>query len=391
MTKEPGDSAEPTGAGAGRRAAAADLQRYRANLAGEVDAAFIYRALAEREDDGPLAEVYRRLAESEERHAELWRERLRAAGEADDPRPSWRARLLAGLARRFGSELVLPFLADAEAAERGMYDRQPEASGTSLPADERSHARLLGRLARGRGLSGLAVARLEGRHRAIGGNTLRALVLGANDGLVSNLSLVMGVAGAALAGPAVLVAGVAGLLAGSLSMALGEWISVRSAREMHARQLEVERDELELFPDEEEVELALIYQAKGVPEADARLLAGHLMRDPEVALDTLAREELGIDPDEMGGSEWTAAFASFGAFASGALVPILPFLLNRGVPGVIGSAVLSAAALFGVGALITVLTGQPPLQAGLRQVTFGLVAAALTFAVGRLLGVTIGG
>ncbi len=390
MTEVPGGTAvEPPEAGGGP--SPADRRRYRANLAGEVDGAFIYRALAAREGSSAMAEVYRRLAESEERHATLWRDRLRAASAAGEPRPSWRARLLAGLARRFGPELILPFLADAEAAERGMYDHQPETAGTSLPADERSHARLLGRLAGGRGLPGLAVARVEGRHRAIGGNTLRALVLGANDGLVSNLSLVTGVAGATLAGSVVLIAGIAGLLAGSLSMALGEWISVRSSREMHARQLEVERDELELVPDEEEVELALIYQAKGVPEADARLLAGHLMRDREVALETLAREELGIDPDELGGSEWTAASASFGAFASGALLPILPFLIGSGLPAVIGSAVLSGAALFGLGALITVLTGQPALRTGLRQVAFGLAAAALTFAVGRMLGVSVAG
>ena len=351
----------------------------------------MYGALAAREGDRPLAAIYRRLAEAELRHAELWRSRLRAAGETSEPRPSWRARLLAALARRFGTDLVLPLLADAEAKDRGMYDDQPEAAGTTLRADERSHARLLGRLAEGRGLPGSTVARVEGRHRAIGGNALRALVLGANDGLVSNLSLVMGVAGAALGGATVLVAGTAGLLAGALSMALGEWISVRSAREMYARQLAVERDELRLAPEEEELELALIYQAKGVPEADARLLASHLMRDPEVALDTMAREELGIDPDELGGSEWTAAFASFFAFALGAAIPILPFVIGSDMAVVVVSAALSATALFGLGALITVLTGQPALRAGLRQAAIGLAAAAVTFVVGTLLGITVSG
>ena len=376
---------------AGPASSAADLARYRANLAGEVDGAFVYGALAALEGDRPLAAIYRRLAEAELRHAELWRSRLRVAGETSEPRPSWRARLLAGLARRFGTDLVLPLLADAEERDRGMYDDQPEAKGTTLRADERSHARLLGRLAKGRGLPGSIVARVEGRHRAIGGNALRALVLGANDGLVSNLSLVMGVAGAALGGATVLVTGTAGLLAGALSMALGEWISVRSAREMHARQLAVERDELRLVPEEEELELALIYQAKGVPEADARLLASHLMRDPEVALDTMAREELGIDPDELGGSEWTAAFASFFAFALGAAIPILPFVIGSGMAVVVVSAALSATALFGLGALITVLTGQPAVRAGSRQAAIGLTAAAVTFVAGTLLGITVGG
>ena len=207
---------------------AADLARWSANLQAEVDGASIYRAMAANSGDGRLAQLYGGMAEAEERHATLWRARLEAAGASALIRPSWRARMLALLARRFGAGLVAPMIAGQERAARTMYDDQPEADGTTLRADERSHARLLHTLTGG--ASGAMLARFEGRHRAIGGNALRAAVLGANDGLVSNFSLVMGVAGASSGGDPVLVAGLAGLLAGSLSMALGEWLSVQSAQ-----------------------------------------------------------------------------------------------------------------------------------------------------------------
>ena len=240
------------------------------------------------------------------------------------------------------------------------------------------------------GLAGPAIARLEGRHRALGGNALRAAVLGVNDGLVSNLSLVMGVAGAGGDGRAVIIAGAAGLLAGSLSMGLGEWLSVQSARELYAHQIEVEADELRQAPAEEEEELSLIYQAKGVPEEQAKAVAAKIIRgDPRAALDTLVREELAIDPEELGGSAGVAAFTSFAMFAAGAVVPVLPFVFGVGAAATAASAVLSGVALFVVGALITLVTGQPALRAGLRQLGFGAAAAAITFAVGTLLGVAI--
>lgn len=368
-----------------------DLRRYRRNLQGELDSAFLYRRLAELEDDGGLAEVYRRLAATEERHAELWRRKLEEAGDGAPLGVSRRARLLGWLAGRVGTGAVVPLLAAEERRDRFMYDHQPEAAGTSLPHDERSHARVLGALAGRRGLSGGAIARLEGRHSAVGGNALRAAVLGANDGLVSNLSLVMGVAGATAAGRPVLIAGLAGLLAGALSMALGEWLSVQSSRELYEEEIATEREEIAELPGEEEEELTLIYQAKGIPEAMARQLAAHIMSDPESALDTLAREELGVDPATLGGSAWAAAGASFLLFSLGALVPVLPFLATAGYPALWWSLGLSAGALFGVGAAITLVTGKSVLRSGLRQVGFGLAAAAVTYGLGALLGVTLAG
>jgi VIT1/CCC1 family predicted Fe2+/Mn2+ transporter len=366
-----------------------DLARWRANLQGEIDGAHLYRSMAANAGDERFATLYLRLAQTEERHAALWRDRLRAAGGPTDLRPTLRARILGLLARRFGASVVAPIVALEEREGRTMYDHQPEAAGTSLPADERSHARLLHTITGG--ASGALLARFEGRHRAIGGNALRAGVLGANDGLVSNFSLVMGVAGASGGGPPVLIAGIAGLLAGSLSMALGEWLSVQSARELYESQIATEAEELRVFPSEEEEELRLIYEAKGLPADEARRLAHRIVTgDPTVALDTMAREELGIDPAELGGSAWTAAITSFVLFATGAIVPVLPFLVASGTAAIVASAILAGLALFGLGAAITLLTGKDPLRSGLRQVGFGLVAAAITYGIGSLVGTAVG-
>jgi len=368
--------------------ATSDLERWRANLQGEIDGITIYRAMADGAGDERLADLYRRLADTEARHAELWRGRLRDAGAPVPTRASWRARILAWVARRGGAALVATTVAAQEETGRTMYDAQPEAAGTSLPADERSHARVLREVTRG--VEGGVLARFEGRHRAVGGNALRAAVLGANDGLVSNFSLVMGVAGADSSGNAILIAGFAGLLAGALSMALGEWLSVQSARELYTNQIAVEAAEIEEMPEEEEEELRLIYEAKGVGIEQARTIAHRLVSgDRDQLLDTLAREELGIDPDELGGSPWVAAGTSFILFATGALVPILPFLFVRGATAIALSAVLAGAALFLLGAGITVVTGKNAMVAGLRQLGFGLAAAAITFGIGTLLGAAI--
>ncbi|HEX6998206.1 MAG TPA: VIT1/CCC1 transporter family protein [Gammaproteobacteria bacterium] len=365
-----------------------DVDRWRVNLRAEVDGELVYRAMASNAGDDKLADLYRRMANAEGRHADLWREKLGGRGSRSSMSPSRRARTLAFIARRFGAGLVAPIVASQERASQTMYDDQPEAAGTTLAEDERSHARILHGITGG--ASGTMLARFEGRHRALDGNALRAAVLGANDGLVSNFSLVMGVAGASSSGDAVVIAGVAGLLAGSLSMALGEWLSVQSARELYANQIAIEREELAAFPEEEEEELRLIYEGKGFDPEDARRLAHRILRgDPELALDTMAREELGIDPNELGGSSWTAAITSFVLFALGAIVPLAPFLVGTGSGAILASALLSGAALFLLGAAITIMTGRHPLVAGLRQLGFGLAAAAITYAIGTLLGTTV--
>jgi VIT1/CCC1 family predicted Fe2+/Mn2+ transporter len=295
------------------------------------------------------------------------------------------------LARRFGPELVLPSMQRMEQGGSSSYTRQPEAEG--MAADESSHARILNQLSKSGkgGMAGSSLAMLEGRHRAAGGNALRAAVLGANDGLVSNLSLVMGVAGAALASRQILITGLAGLLAGACSMALGEWLSVQSSRELYSNQIEIERVEIEDAPEEEAEELALIYESRGLDRETARTMAHQIMSNPESALDTLAREELGVDPDELGGSAWVAAGTSFLLFSIGAIIPVIAFMFLSGSTAVVVSILLSTVGLFLVGAATSLFTGRGVMFSGMRMVIFGLLAAAVTFGIGRLIGVSLAG
>lgn len=368
-------------------------QRYRDNLQGEVDSASLYRTLADVEADEKLANVYRRLAVVEEAHAEYWRTQLARLG-ARIPRvsPGFRTRALGWLARRFGPAFVLPTINTLEQSDSGSYDRQPEAVKGGLPAEERSHARILEAIAGPtNGLEGSSIARIEGRHRAMGGNALRAAVLGANDGLVSNMSLVMGVAGADANPRMILITGLAGLVAGACSMALGEWLSVNSSRELYEKQIATEKMELEEVPEEEKEELILIYQAKGLDEKEARALAERLLANKETALDTLAREELGIDPKELGGSAWTAAGTSFLLFSAGAIFPVLPYFRYEGMEALILSLAASAFALGGIGAGTSLFTGRSVFFSATRQILIGFTAAAVTYGAGRIVGVSISG
>jgi VIT1/CCC1 family predicted Fe2+/Mn2+ transporter len=368
------------------------VERYIANLEDERNSAALYQTLAELEPNPKLAEFYHRLAAIETKHADAWAVRLQEAGQTPPPeRLTWRTRTLLWLARRFGIQTVLPTLATLEEIGSHGYDDQPEAA--ALAPVEQSHARLLRQVSQrtGGGIQGGVLAQMEGRHRSAGGNALRAAVLGANDGLVSNLSLVMGVAGAELSASAILVTGFAGLLAGAISMALGEWISVQSSRELYQRQLQTEEKEIRLAPEEETEELALIYEARGLDQATAREVAARIMAHQSTALETLAREELGIDPKELGGSAWEAAITSFLTFAVGAIIPVLPYLFLSGMAAVIVSSLFSAVGLFVIGAAITLFTGRPVFGSGMRQVAFGLAAAAITYGIGRLIGVNVAG
>ncbi len=368
-----------------------DIERFRANRQDEVDSAAQYHAMAASEPDPDVAKIYRELAAVEEKHAAFWEEQLRKAGVDPGPRkPSWRARVLAWTSRRFGARSVLPTIAQREMQSRDEYADQHETAHTRMPAQERSHARVLASLEkRRRGAPGSELARIEGRHRNVGGNALRAAVLGANDGLCSNLSLVMGIAGATTQSNVILVTGSAGLIAGACSMALGEWISVTSAKELAERELRTEAAELASAPEEEREELELIYQAKGIAKDEAKQMSEAVIADQGAALDVLAREELGLDPEDLGGNPWTAAGTSFVLFAIGAIIPLAAFLFSSGITAIVISAAMSALALFGIGAAITIFTGRPALTSGLRQLVLGLAAAGLTFGVGHLLGVAV--
>jgi len=357
----------------------------------EKEASYLYGVLGELETQPKLAELYRRLSATEARHAQFWQDKLAADGKPPKPyHPSLRVRTIVWMARRFGADAILPILDSAENRSVGSY----ETTNADMAAEERSHATLLGQMlkvSQGAGLPGPAVARLEGRHRSAGGNALRAAVLGASDGLVSNFNLVMGVDGANLVTSQILLTGGAGLLAGAISMALGEWISVQSSRELYERQIAIEKAEILAVPEEEIEELVLIYEARGLDPQTALAVAQGIMKNPDTAIDTLSREELGIDPDDLGGSALTAALTSFVLFSVGAIIPIIPYLFLDGWIATACSAVASALGLFGTGVLISFFTGQPMLRNGLRQTLFGLAAAAATYLIGKAVGVSLMG
>lgn len=367
-----------------------NIQRYLENRKDERNSALLYEAIANLEKDQKLSEVYNRMAATEIRHATRWESYITDAGvELPVFKPSWRTRILIWLANHIGYQTVLPTIIGMEKDGSNKYRNQPEA--TDLVSQEAAHSKLLQQLSKtgSGGMEGGMIARLEGRHRNAGGNALRAAVLGASDGLLSNFNLIMGVAGAAVDNQILLLTGFAGLLAGAISMALGEWVSVQSSRELYNKQIETERFEIDTAPEEETEELVLIYQARGLDEATARMFATKIMSNPTTALDTLVRDELGIDPDELGGSAWEAALTSFLLFAVGAILPIIPFFFLQGWTGIVVSALLSAIGLFSLGAAITLFTGRSVFISGIRQVIIGLAAAATTFLVGYLIGVSI--
>ena len=369
-------------------AAALDVARYRKNYLVEMDGITLYRALAAAEKDPRRAEIFEKMARAEERHAQRWQRLIQSAGETVPIyRRSARVRLLGFVARHFGTRKVLPIISALEARDEAGYLMQPEAAG--LPAQERAHSRALREMSDAAPAPDAIMGR-EAWHRMSRAGSLRAAVFGVNDGLVSNFSLVMGFAGADATAEYILLAGVAGLLAGSFSMAAGEYVSMRAQRELFEQQIVMEKQELEMSPKEEEEELALIYQAKGIPEDEARVMARRIIENPSTAIDTLAREELGLDPSELG-SPWVAAITSFIAFVMGASVPVLPYLLTSGRVAWINSASLSCVALFGVGALISVFTARGAFMSGMRMLIIGLSASGITYFVGWLLGVSMAG
>jgi vacuolar iron transporter family protein len=327
---------------------------------------WLYRRLAQSEADGRLRDLFLSLADAAERQAGL----ALAALATPPPawRPTFRVRLVAALARRIGVARARPMLVALRL--RGM-------SAVTLARAPPSHP------------MPTSATDVGARHRSLAGGNLRAAVFGVSDGLVSNTSLILAVAGAGAPASQVLLAGIAGLLAGAFSMGAGEYISMRSQRELFERQMAEERAELERFPAEEAEELALIYAARGVPLEQARAMTATLVMDPEKALDTLAREELGLNPDELG-SPWGAAASSFLAFASGALLPLLPFLFGSGRPSLGFPLGLSAVGLFGVGAALSLFSGRNAVLSGLRLLFIGALAGGTTFLIGRLLGVSLG-
>jgi vacuolar iron transporter family protein len=363
-------------------------RQFREHWADEMDGAALYRALAERAQ-GEQREIFLELASAEERHARHWARKLVELGEpeprAADHRQSFKTRLIGWLARRFGPRALLPIVERAEITDAGHYDNVPDAT-LAMATDERIHARVLAGLTPSNAKTG--ILRGERWHRGDSSGALRAAVFGVNDGLVSNLSLVMGVTGGEAGHSLILLAGLAGLLAGAFSMGAGEFISVTSQRELFQREIALESEEIAAMPDEEANELALIYRAKGIERQEAEAMAARIMRNHDTALDTMAREELGLNPEELG-SPLRVAVSSSTSFATGAVVPVIPWLLAAGTAAFVASIIVSALALFLVGAGISLLTGRSAFRSGLRQLLVGGAAAAATFGIGRLIGVSV--
>src|SRR5487761_1071846 len=332
----------------------------------EKESAWLYRQGAAAEPDPHKQRLFSQLATAAEEQAVKWEVSAQNATRAPGRvfAPSLRARVVARLLRLLGPRAVRSVLAAMKLRGLSIYTA-PVAGGHAMPTT----------------LSEVGV-----RHRGGLGGNLRATVFGVNDGLVSNASLVLGVAGAAAPSSFVLVSGVAGLLAGALSMAAGEYVSVRSQREMYEYQIALEREEIAEYPEEEAEELALIYEARGVTLAQAREVSRALLARPEQALDVLSREELGLNPDDLG-SPWGASTASFLAFAAGAAVPLIPFLVDMtGLRALAAAAVLTGVALFAVGLALSLFTGRQALRGALRMVLIGGGAGAVAFGVGRALG-----
>jgi VIT1/CCC1 family predicted Fe2+/Mn2+ transporter/rubrerythrin len=383
------------------------------NLKLERDAIVLYDALAGIEKDPRRAEAFKRIASNERRHADIWAKKLTELG-ATVPAPGGprlRVRFIILAARVMGTAAVADLVKALEGDEEAAYEGQGASPDiAAIAADEREHAVIWDRLKLGEnvdfdgdsGRDGVAIAtkaksaaeigRREDWHRAGGrSGTLRAVIFGVSDGLVSNLSLVMGVAGAASSNPNfILLAGVAGLLAGAFSMAAGEYISMQSQRELFEHQISLERAEMEAMPEEEEAELAAAYRSKGFAPDEAARIAHRIFEDPDTALDMLVREELGLDPDELG-SPLRAAGGSFVAFAVGASVPVIPYLFGGGQAVLLVSLGLSLVALFAVGAAVSLLTGRGAIFSGARQLAIGLAAALVTYAIGTIIGVGASG
>lgn len=347
------------------------MENLRESWAEEKQSAFLYQVMAEVETGTPREKLFRELAGAAERQANIWQDKIKAAGEIIPPSyaVTMRARIVAALIRTVGPRSIKPVLAAMKVRGISVYDRTSHAAYHPKPSK---------------------AGEAEQQHKGSGvGGNLRAAVFGVNDGLVSNASLIFGIAGASDNPTFILISGTAGLLAGAFSMAAGEYISVRTQRELFEYQINLEREELELYPEEEAEELALIYEAKGIPYEEGKAMADRLVKDPEKALDTLAREELGLNPDELG-SPWGAALFSFASFGVGAIIPLMPFFI-AGIHQKMSFAMgMTGTSLFAIGAALSLFSGRSAWLGGVRMLSIGAAAGLATFWIGRLLGVVIG-
>lgn len=371
-----------------------DISKLKSQLQTEVDTAFLYKSIAAIQNDDNLNKVLLALAQIEEGHAQhMLSEIQKVIPNFVSPNPSSRAKLQLRLGKIFGYSSIISNLSGVEKQFAINTVKNKLEAGEKLSGFEHNHLKIIEAVNNNQALnvSGGFLSKFESRHKSVGGNALRAAVLGANDGLVSNMSLVMGVAGAAVSNNTILLTGSAGLLAGAISMALGEWLSVQSSKELYENQIALETAELEASPEEEKMELVLLYQAKGMSLEEAKKLANKAFETKDSAIETLITEELGINKEELEGSAWEAAITSFVLFAIGAIIPLYPFIFLEGKNAIYLSIASSVVGLFGIGSAITLFTGKSVFFSGARQVLFGLAAAAVTYGIGSLIGVSLAG
>ncbi|HEX5962235.1 MAG TPA: VIT1/CCC1 transporter family protein [Gemmatimonadales bacterium] len=355
------------------------------HLEDEADAAFLYRELAGAERDPLKAEIYRKLAGVEDRHVNMWRQLLAESGHAVGvPSPSRGARLRAWLAHRLGSSVLLPMLLEEEGREvkgyLNLYRSQPDGAvgptALRLAKESKEHADTLSRLS---GASG------EPWHKTGAGGFLRNVVYGFNDGLTANFGLVAGMIGAQgnlqAAEHAVLVAGLAGMVADALSMGSSGYLAAKSEREVFEHEIAMEKEEIRLMPDLEREELSLLYQAKGIPVAQAEVLAGQVMSDPERALEEKVREELKIG--EASSTPMREAWITGVATAVGAFIPVAPFLFDTGPVAIWASFAVAMISHFGIGAARSFFTGRGVFRSGIDMFLVGLGVAVVGYLVGE--------
>jgi vacuolar iron transporter family protein len=369
----------------------------------EQASARIYRALAEREPTEVRRNVLLKLAATEVQHGERWAARLRELGAPLPPdRDTLRDRLWRWILVQSGTDNALKRIESTEDDDEAMYVNLARVAPTeadraairTVQQDEQTHSRLAGTAgtapnnATGPQAMLDTILRRETWHKR-GGGWIGQAIYGANDGLGSVFGIVTGVAGATAGGPAVLIAGLAGMLASALSMGSGAYLATKADRELQEAEIARERREVEQNPEEEREELALFYQLKGVPEDEAQALAAHLIAQPEHALATLASEELGLS-EQAFPNPWTAALSATLSTAFGAFIPIVPFFFTRGYPAIIASFVISTLAHFLIGVAKTVVTGLSPWRSGAEMTIVGLGEALITYLLGLAFGGIVG-
>lgn len=327
----------------------------------ELDAFLIYRQLVKIEKDNNRAKLFKELSEESLTQAKIWKEKSQEKDLDWDYHPDLLLKLFVFLLNKLGPKYVLHFLVSYKIRGLSLYRLPMTQHYQGQNANEEIHSKIKS------------------------GSNLRAAIFGINDGLVSNASLVFAMVGASSNNKVIILTGLSGLLAGSFSMAAGEYISVKSQTELFENQIKIERDELSEFPEEEAKELSLIYQAKGIDKLTADSIAQALVKDPEKALDTLAREELGLNPFELGSAS-QAALSSFLSFSLGAIIPIFPYLIFANLNAIKISFALSMGSLFCIGVIISFLNGKSAMMNGLRMCLLGLLAGGVTYLIGYLIG-----